>query len=178
MARLALRTQEGRDALRSPQAHYAPRPSPTTRSLWRTRRVPPRGRRSEPPQARQTDPDAQLGYGLRPSPFARSDSTPASVSSNTAFFNSIGQMQPRRYAPIPGIGECRRSTGSRHCYVIKPWPRDRLNSRAALPHAGRRSNQRRRFLPFSQIRSVCRIRSGRPGSGRSFASRPPGPRRC
>jgi hypothetical protein len=49
--------QEGRDAVRSPQAHPPARPPPTTRTMRRPRRVPPRRHRPEPQEACQAGVD-------------------------------------------------------------------------------------------------------------------------
>jgi hypothetical protein len=51
LCHLAARTQEGRNAIRPSQAHFKARPAPITRAERRTRRVPSRRYRSEPPQA-------------------------------------------------------------------------------------------------------------------------------
>src|SRR3546814_4675524 len=45
--------EEGRDAVRPPQAHPEARPPTTTRAVRCTRRVPPRRHGPEPPEARQ-----------------------------------------------------------------------------------------------------------------------------
>ena len=50
--------QEGRDAVRPPQAHPEARSPAITRAERRPRRVPPRRHRPEPPEARQADPGA------------------------------------------------------------------------------------------------------------------------
>ena len=57
--------EEGRDAVRAPQAHPEARPPATTRTERRPRRVPPRSRRPEPPQTRKADPDANADPGLK-----------------------------------------------------------------------------------------------------------------
>ena len=57
--------EEGRDAVRAPQAHPEARPPATTRTERRPRRVPPRSRRPEPPQTRKTDPDAGAETGMK-----------------------------------------------------------------------------------------------------------------
>ena len=61
--RLAAPPEEGRDALRPPQAHPAPRPASPPRPLRRPRRVPPRRRSPEPPEARQAE---GASHGRRP----------------------------------------------------------------------------------------------------------------
>jgi len=52
--------KEDRDAVRSPEAHPAPRPPQAERSLWGSGRVPPGGHRPEPPKAGKADPAACL----------------------------------------------------------------------------------------------------------------------
>jgi IS5 family transposase len=42
--------EEGRDALRAPQAHPWPQKAPNTRAMWRKRRIPPRRHGPEPPE--------------------------------------------------------------------------------------------------------------------------------
>ena len=58
---LAPRAKEGRDAVRAPQTHPQARPTATTRSERRPRRVPPRRHRPEPTQARQAHPLDRAG---------------------------------------------------------------------------------------------------------------------
>jgi transposase len=55
---LEARAEEGRDAVRAPQAHPPTGPLAAARPARRPRRVPPRRRRPEPPQARRADPAA------------------------------------------------------------------------------------------------------------------------
>ena len=89
--RLAAPPEEGRDALRPPQAHPAPRPASAPRPLRRPRRVPPRRRSPEPPEARQAEGASHGEARLRrrvarlhPSRLLLPNDFPA------AFFNEIG----------------------------------------------------------------------------------------
>ncbi len=57
-------TEKDRDAVRTSQAHPAPRPTEAERSVWCSRRVPPRRHRPEPPKAVKADPAARPNAGL------------------------------------------------------------------------------------------------------------------
>jgi hypothetical protein len=54
---LAARAEEGRDAVRAPEAHPEARPAAIARTLRRTGRVPPRRHRPESPEAGQAHHD-------------------------------------------------------------------------------------------------------------------------
>ncbi len=89
--------KEGRDAVRPPQAHPAPRPAATTRPERRPRRVPPRRRRPEPPEARQARSYPSVNAGRKS---ARSASAQSKKHLSADFFNGIGQKQtldPKRF---------------------------------------------------------------------------------
>ena len=90
-------TQEGRDAVRAPQAHPASRPAPITRTERRPRRVPSRSHRPEPQEARQTDPDANTRTGVRRSlhqrPCAVEAKIPRLVRAATSSTESASQRK-------------------------------------------------------------------------------------
>jgi len=118
LCHLKARAKEGGDALRSPQTHPKTRPAPTTRTKRRPRRVPPRGRRSEPPQTRQADPT------IRPNPghVSRAPSSgvitarryPFANLPKTDFFNTIAPKQPFARITPPNV----RLEG---CSVAEPF---------------------------------------------------------
>ena len=86
MDRLAPRAQEGRDAVRAPQAHHAARPAAITRPQRRPRRIPPRRGSPEPAQARQDQPRKAAGDGLRSGISAQTLQSGASVSAKMRLF--------------------------------------------------------------------------------------------
>src|SRR5215204_4058152 len=51
VSHLTAAAEEGRDAVRASQAHPPPRPPPPARTMRRSRRVPPRCHRPEPPES-------------------------------------------------------------------------------------------------------------------------------
>src|SRR5262249_12081247 len=63
-AHLASIAQEGRDAVRAPQAHSQARQITTAGAERCARRVHPRSNRPEPPKARETDPNADPDSSL------------------------------------------------------------------------------------------------------------------
>src|SRR3954462_12552096 len=63
--------EEGRDAVRPPQAYPEARPPAPAGPEWCQGRVPPRRHRPKPPQARQADPDPAAGARLRGTALAR-----------------------------------------------------------------------------------------------------------
>ena len=79
---LTPRAEEGRDAVRSPQAHPEARPPATTRTERGPRRVPSRSGRTEPSQTRKTDPDAGAETGMRANASVRPPSTSASLAAS------------------------------------------------------------------------------------------------
>ena len=83
---LTVRAQEGRDAVRPPQAHHAARPPAITRSERRKRRVPPRSCRPEPSKAHQTPPGPATCRSLRGITLARPPPARSSASANSRLF--------------------------------------------------------------------------------------------
>ena len=91
---IAAAAQEGRDAVRAPQTHPQARPTSTTRTEWRPRRVPPRSNRPEPQEAGGAHTGTGLKAGMKDRP------CPESVGHQGApwfyfnlladFFNRIG----------------------------------------------------------------------------------------
>ena len=57
--------QKGRDVVCPSQTHSQARPAPTTRTERCPRRVPPGSHRPEPPEAGETDTDAELPASLK-----------------------------------------------------------------------------------------------------------------
>src|SRR5262245_10969479 len=93
-AHLASIAQEGRDAVRAPQAHSQARQITTAGAERCARRVHPRSNRPEPPKARETDPNADPGSSLSERGKPRLLNKPAiDLKLFSVFFNGIGQKQ-------------------------------------------------------------------------------------
>src|SRR5262249_44971502 len=95
-AHLASIAQEGRDAVRAPQAHSQARQITTAGAERCARRVHPRSNRPEPPKARETDPNADPDSSLSERGKPRLLNKPA-IDLFSVFFNGIGQK--RTHAP-------------------------------------------------------------------------------
>ena len=96
-------------AVRASQAHPAPRPAQAERSVWCSRRVPPRCHGSEPPKARKADPKSHPNAGLRATNSRAPDSLqhPKQLGRRllqhnppeaalAAYFVLISELSPRR----------------------------------------------------------------------------------
>src|SRR5262249_47252910 len=89
-AHLASIAQEGRDAVRAPQAHSQARQITTTGAERCARRVHPRSNRPEPPKARETDPNADPDSSLSERGKPRLLNKPAiDLKLFSVFFNGI-----------------------------------------------------------------------------------------
>src|SRR5215510_5386459 len=90
-AHLASIAQEGRDAVRAPQAHSQARQITTAGAERCARRVHPRSNRPEPPKARETDPNADPDSSLSKRGKPRLLNKPAiDLKLFSVFFNGIG----------------------------------------------------------------------------------------
>ena len=80
-----------RNAVCALEAHPAPRQAQAERSVWCSRRVPPRCYSPEPPKAGKADPDARPNAGLRANKLTRA-LIPCNIPNSWAadFFNTIG----------------------------------------------------------------------------------------
>src|SRR5262249_4891707 len=93
-AHLASIAQEGRDAVRAPQAHSQARQITTAGAERCAGRVYPRSNRPEPPKARETDPNANPDSSLSERGKPRLLNKPAiDLKLFSVFFNGIGQKQ-------------------------------------------------------------------------------------
>src|SRR5215510_1656538 len=93
-AHLASIAQEGRDAVRAPQAHSQARQITTAGAERCARRVHPRSNRPEPPKARETDPNADPDSSLSERGKPRLLNKPAiDLKLFSVFFNGLGQKQ-------------------------------------------------------------------------------------
>src|SRR5262249_19952070 len=89
-AHLASIAQEGRDAVRAPQAHSQARQITTAGAERCARRVHPRSNRPEPPKARETDPNADPDSSLSERGKPRLLNKPAiDLKLFSVFFNGI-----------------------------------------------------------------------------------------
>ena len=121
-------TQEGRDALRSPQAHAPARPVAPPRTQWRQRRVPPRGNRPEPQETRGTDP-RRTSSGLKARPNGHGRTISANISPTSSTRSAV-------LASVPLARRCRsRPCGS--CPRVCPGPALRCVGYAGPHHRHR-----------------------------------------
>ena len=94
--------EDGRDAVRPPSADPRARPPPTTRAVWRERRIPPRRPRPEPPKAREDLP-ALPGAGSAPSRKADQSASPTTC-------RAYGRLVFTKLARIDVQGLCLTSS--------------------------------------------------------------------